>query len=66
MKAFTERLGVKTGDGDEWVRVGPLKITVDGGIHWGNTYLREPYGEKRIRFYVHEDPAYRTNKADGA
>lgn len=56
---FTKRLGMKTGDGDEWVRVGPLKITVDGGIHWGNTYLREPYGEKRIRFYVHKDPAYR-------
>jgi predicted amidohydrolase YtcJ len=57
--AYSEKLGMKTGDGDEWVRVGPLKITVDGGIHWGNTYLREPYGEKRIRFYVHEDPAYR-------
>jgi predicted amidohydrolase YtcJ len=57
--AYTERLGMKTGDGDDWVRVGPLKITVDGGIHWGNTYLREPYGEKRIRFYVHEDPDYR-------
>jgi predicted amidohydrolase YtcJ len=59
VRAFTERLGMKTGDGDQWVRVGPLKITVDGGIHWGNTYLREPYGEKRIRFYVHEDPVYR-------
>lgn len=56
---FSERLGMKTGDGDDWVRVGPLKITVDGGIHWGNTYLREPYGEKRIQFYVHKDPAYR-------
>ncbi|MEO1979595.1 MAG: amidohydrolase [Fuerstiella sp.] len=57
--SYTEKLGMKTGDGDDWVRVGPLKITVDGGIHWGNTYLREPYGEKRIRFYVHRDPDYR-------
>ncbi len=57
--AYTTRLGMKTGDGDRWVRVGPLKITVDGGIHWGNTYLREPYGEKRINFYVHQDPKYR-------
>jgi len=57
--AYTDKLGMKTGDGDHWVRVGPLKITVDGGIHWGNTYLREPYGEKRIRFYVHKDPKYR-------
>ncbi|MEO2017088.1 MAG: amidohydrolase [Fuerstiella sp.] len=57
--AYTEKLGMRTGDGDDWVRVGPLKISVDGGIHWGNTYLREPYGEKRIRFYVHRDPDYR-------
>lgn len=57
--AFTTKLGMKTGDGDRWVRVGPLKITVDGGIHWGNTYLREAYGDKRIRFYVHRDPTYR-------
>ena len=57
--SYTEQLGMRTGDGDDWVRVGPLKITVDGGIHWGNTYLREPYGEKRTRFYVHRDPDYR-------
>jgi predicted amidohydrolase YtcJ len=57
--SYTDRLGMKTGDGDNWVRVGPLKITVDGGIHWGNTFLREPYGAKRIKFYVHEDPSYR-------
>ena len=57
--AYTELLGMKTGDGDDWVRVGPLKITVDGGIHWGNTYLREPYGKKRTEFYVHKDSSYR-------
>ncbi|MCP4782398.1 MAG: amidohydrolase [Fuerstiella sp.] len=57
--SYTEKLGMRTGDGDDWVCVGPLKITVDGGIHWGNTYLRESYGEKRIRFYVHRDPDYR-------
>jgi predicted amidohydrolase YtcJ len=59
VRAFAQRIGMKTGDGDPWVRVGPLKITVDGGIHWGNTYLREAYGEKRARFYRHDDPAYR-------
>jgi hypothetical protein len=59
VETFSKQLGLKTGDGDDWVRVGPLKITVDGGIHWGNTHLREPYGEKRIRFYIHKDPAYR-------
>ncbi|MDP6442937.1 MAG: amidohydrolase [Pirellulaceae bacterium] len=59
VEAFTKRLAMKTGDGDEWVRVGPLKITVDGGIHWGNTYLREEYGARRIGFYAHDDPSYR-------
>ncbi len=56
---FSESLGLKTGDGDDWVRIGPLKITVDGGIHWGNTYLREEYGDKRVAFYALDDPQYR-------
>ena len=56
---YTKRLGLKTGDGDDWVRAGPLKITVDGGIHWGNTFLREDYGVKRVKFYSHRDPKYR-------
>ncbi len=57
--AYTKRLGMKTGDGDDWVQVGPIKITVDGGIHWGNTYLSRPYTEKQLRFYGHRDPNYR-------
>jgi hypothetical protein len=59
VETYTKQLGLKTGDGDDWLRVGPLKITVDGGIHWGNTFLREPYGQQRIDFYVHDDPKYR-------
>ena len=50
--------GVHPGEGDEWVKVGPLKLLADGGIHWGNTFLRVPYGEKRIRFYRLDDPEY--------
>jgi predicted amidohydrolase YtcJ len=59
---FTRSLGMKTGDGDDWLRVGPLKITVDGGIHWGTARLREPFGPKRIDFYkigTLVDPDYR-------
>lgn len=56
---YTARIGMKTGDGDEWLRVGPLKIRVDGGIHWGNTYLRELYGDQRNSFYARSDPDYR-------
>lgn len=59
---FSKKLGMKTGDGDDWLRVGPLKITVDGGIHWGTTRLREPFGPQRIEFYkigTLVDPDYR-------
>jgi predicted amidohydrolase YtcJ len=52
--SFTKSSGLLTGQGDDWVRVGPLKITVDGGIHWGTTHLREPYGPRRIAFYALE------------
>jgi len=45
--------------GDQWVKAGPLKITVDGGIHWGNTFLREPYGQRRADFYALSDANYR-------
>jgi predicted amidohydrolase YtcJ len=59
VKKYVAKLGLKPGEGDEWVKAGPLKVTVDGGIHWGNTYLREAYGKKRVRFYALDDPEYR-------
>ena len=59
VRRFVRELGVKFGDGDDWIKAGPLKILVDGGIHWGTTYLREPYGPKRAKFYVLDDPNYR-------
>lgn len=48
----------KTGDGDEWVRIGPLKIVVDGGILTGTGYLREPWGEKAQNIFGFEDKTY--------
>jgi predicted amidohydrolase YtcJ len=47
-----------TGWGDDWLRVGPLKTTVDGGILIGTAYLREPYGEN-TQIYGYTDPDYR-------
>ncbi|UCE46325.1 MAG: amidohydrolase [Phycisphaerales bacterium] len=56
---FVNDLSLSPYQGDDWVKVGPLKIIVDGGIHWGTTLLREPYGEKRFRFYqLTPDPKY--------
>ena len=52
-------LPVRFGEGDEQVKVGPLKIVVDGGILIGNAFLRTPYGAKAGALYGFDDLAYR-------
>ncbi len=52
-----ERISFVTGLGDEWFRVGPLKVVVDGGILIGTAYLREPYGEN-TGIYGYHDPRF--------
>jgi hypothetical protein len=47
-----------TGMGDEWVRIGPIKTVVDGGILLGTAYMREPWGDK-TQIYGYVDPDYR-------
>ena len=59
VEKYVSGLGIKPGEGDDWVRADRLKITVDGGIHWGTTRLSEPYGERRTKFYRLADPTYR-------
>ena len=59
VERFIARLELQPRQGDRWVKAGPLKITVDGGIHWGNTFLREAYGSRRTGFYALDDPSYR-------
>ena len=49
----------KTGDGDDWVRVGPLKISIDGGALYGTAYMREPYPASSHALYGISDPKYR-------
>jgi len=47
------RGGRKTGDGDEWVRVGGLKSFADGGLGASTAYFFEPYeGEAEYRGYL--------------
>lgn len=53
-----ERIPFVTGWGDDWLRVGSLKIVMDGGILTGTAYLREPYGT-HTQVYGYEDPSYR-------
>jgi predicted amidohydrolase YtcJ len=53
------KIPFKTGDGDEWLKVGPLKVGVDGGALYGTAYMREPYGPSAFSLYGISDPAYR-------
>lgn len=46
-----------TGAGDDWVRIGPLKVMLDGGMLIGTAYMREPWGVTDI--YQITDPNYR-------
>jgi predicted amidohydrolase YtcJ len=47
------------GEGDDWVKIGPLKIGVDGGVLYGTAYMREPYGPQSFSLYGLNDPLYR-------
>ncbi len=46
-----------TGVGDDWVRIGPLKVMLDGGMLIGTAYMREPWGASDV--YQITDPNYR-------
>src|SRR5262249_42409734 len=56
---WIKALPFKFGDGDDSLRVGPLKIAVDGGILYGTAYLREPYGLQTFSLYGLTDESYR-------
>jgi predicted amidohydrolase YtcJ len=38
-----DRLGGPTGTGDDWVRIGPIKLFLDGGMLNGTAYMRQPW-----------------------
>jgi predicted amidohydrolase YtcJ len=58
-EAFIRSLPFRFGDGDDRLRVGPLKIIADGGILAGTAYMREPYGPGAASLYGIDDTAYR-------
>lgn len=51
--------GMVTGYGDKWVRIGALKVFLDGGILTGTAYLDEPWGKRASDIFRIEDPGYR-------
>jgi len=46
-----------TGVGDDWVRIGPFKLWLDGGMLIGTAFMREPWGVGET--YQITDPNYR-------
>ena len=51
-------LAVKYDQGDDRVRVGPLKIGIDGGTLYGTSVMREPYPATSHELYGITDPKY--------
>ncbi len=39
-------LGLRTGFGDPWVRIGAIKVILDGSLGARTAYLREPYSDQ--------------------
>ncbi len=56
VEAFVTALPFRFGEGDEWLKTGPLKIVADGGILSGTSYMRQPYGSGARRLYGVDDP----------
>lgn len=56
---FIKSLPVRFGEGDDRLKIGPLKVVADGGILIGTAYMREPYGAKAAGLYGVDDRNYR-------
>ena len=59
VERFIRGLPFGFGSGDEWLKVGPLKIVADGGILIGTSFMRAPYGLAARQLYAVDDPTYR-------
>jgi predicted amidohydrolase YtcJ len=49
-----DKRGGPTGVGDEWVRIGPIKLFLDGGMLNGTAYMRQPW-PKGPTYQITED-----------
>jgi predicted amidohydrolase YtcJ len=59
VERFISTLPFERGSGDEWLKVGSLKIVADGGILIGTSLMRQPYGLNARQLYEVNDPRYR-------
>jgi predicted amidohydrolase YtcJ len=49
-----DKRGGPTGTGDDWVRIGPIKLYMDGGMLNGSAYMRQPW-PKGDTYQITED-----------
>jgi predicted amidohydrolase YtcJ len=56
VRRFVEGLPFAFGDGDEWLKAGPLKIVADGGILIGTSFMRRPFGRGGQALYALDNP----------
>ena len=59
VERFIRGLAFRPNSGDDWLKVGPLKIVADGGILIGTSFMRQPYGLSARQLYAVDDPRYR-------
>lgn len=45
-----------TRQGDEWLKIGPFKVGLDGGMNAGTAYMRAPYGPFQLQLFGIDDP----------
>jgi predicted amidohydrolase YtcJ len=50
-----DKRGGPTGVGDEWVRIGPIKLFLDGGMLNGTAYMRQPWPKGPTYQIVEDD-----------
>jgi predicted amidohydrolase YtcJ len=56
VERFIGGLPFKFGEGDEWLKAGPLKLVADGGILIGTSYMRKPFGRGARELYAIDNP----------
>jgi len=59
VERFIQTLPMRPRSGDDWLKMGPLKIVADGGILIGTSFMRQPYGPSARQLYGVDDPRYR-------
>lgn len=56
VERFIDGLPFRFGEGDEWLKAGPLKLVADGGILIGTSFMRKPFGRGGRELYAIENP----------